>query len=733
MEEKDSPYDAVFHFRDVQLCEAFMEDIPEIQLRERLRKSESLRNRTFPGFRVTKTLPTHRQMTTVFKREIVDRKDGDLASFLCTLWIRKHSSLAKDVLLLLGVETKTPEDARSWIGAVHQSLEQSSWENLIRTAVHSVADRYPNEQIQIFFSIVGYGKDQECLRRAVLDELDGVAADPSLRKNKILEAREAAHADVERLEALRLQLQRQLEGERKQALTELDDLNKEHERVSSEAEQFDKLINELTAQLERTKEEKNKAKEGYDALVKRLKGLAKAISVRKDNLSAREAKIQAEIEASDESVSRRSSQIVAFGEQLATLENTQKEKANVLPGDVATDKDSSQTAHIGNAPVTPVVTTTPEILIDDESRLECNAICYQGIQRVFRNAVVSFLRDRMTRAFPKDWSSRLKKPFGDEWTKAESNANLSRANLGTTTMVHDDFDLLGTNHFYNVFDIHFDKLFTVEAGHRADAMKPVKARFMGNLKAIKDCRDPLSHPVEEEVPLQEAQHLLYCAQEILKWIDCINEAKELALLGNRLVGADADEQPQLRRLPSEDSIYLEFVGRNSLLRDLSECFANPMNKRCLLAGDGGKGKSAAAFRFVQHLPASAGEYSVILWLSAKRRRFREGVATKIETPDFTNVEEAVDRILNEYGATLDDMKKDFNSRKKLLFEYLDDFPAFIVADDIDSVLEDDDVVGLFTHEVPHTRSTVLLTSRRSIPGSEHSRFAVLINQKQKSS
>jgi hypothetical protein len=80
------------------------------------------------------------------------------------------------------------------------------------------------------------------------------------------------------------------------------------------------------------------------------------------------------------------------------------------------------------------------------------------------------------------------------------------------------------------------------------------------------------------------------------------------------------------------------------------------------------------------------------------------------------VDEAVDRILSEYGATTDDLAKDFASKKRLLFECLDDFPAFIVADDIDSVLDDDDVVGLFTHEIPHSRSTVLLTSRRSIPG-----------------
>jgi hypothetical protein len=48
----------------------------------------------------------------------------------------------------------------------------------------------------------------------------------------------------------------------------------------------------------------------------------------------------------------------------------------------------------------------------------------------------------------------------------------------------------------------------------------VKGRFLGNLKAIKDGRDPLSHPVKEEISPEEANHLLYLAEEILKWLGC---------------------------------------------------------------------------------------------------------------------------------------------------------------------------------------------------------------------
>src|ERR1019366_8830286 len=82
----------------------------------------------------------------------------------------------------------------------------------------------------------------------------------------------------------------------------------------------------------------------------------------------------------------------------------------------------------------------------------------------------------------------------------------------------------------------------------------------------------------------------------------------------------------------------------------------------------------------------------------------------------TTAEEAVGRLLNEYGAIASDFNKPMEEKRRLLMVYLDAMPAFIIADDIDTVLDDDEVVSLFTHEIPHTRSAVLLTSRRSIPG-----------------
>src|SRR6266700_8989 len=345
-----------------------------------------------------------------------------------------------------------------------------------------------------------------------------------------------------------------------------------------------------------------------------------------------------------------------------------------------------------------------------------NAICYQGTQRVFRGAIVGFLREHLPRIYPTSHLELMKKPFGDAWDKAATDASRSRDIGGTTTAIRDEYDLLGVNHFYEIFDKHFDKLFSVSGGYPSKRPRPVKSKLLGNFKGIKDGRDPLSHPVDQEIPYDEAFGLLVDAKQILTALGFEEQARELAKLAETLEGGPSGAPSVLRHLPTQDSIYLEFVGRTGTLEQLELCFRDSDNRRCLLAGDGGKGKSAVAYRYAQLLAQSPGRFQLIVWLSAKRRRFEEGKVVPIDSPDFGSIDDAVNRLLVEYGALEEDFKKTLAEKKDLLFGYLDSYPAFIIADDIDTLLEDFDVVSLFTHEIPHTQSAVLLTSRRDIPG-----------------
>jgi tetratricopeptide (TPR) repeat protein len=344
-----------------------------------------------------------------------------------------------------------------------------------------------------------------------------------------------------------------------------------------------------------------------------------------------------------------------------------------------------------------------------------NAVCYEAIQRCLRNRVVDYLRIRMTELFPQDHIEKLKKPIEKEWDTLVANADACRQSGGTETKVCDEYDLLSVGHFFALFDVYFDKMYSAAALAAKSYRKPTKAKLLGNLKAIKDFRDPLSHPVSEEVSFEEAFGVLSDVKQILESLGFPEDAMEVSRLMQQLHGLDSHEASKMVcSLPTQDSIYLDFVGRQQVLAALGDWFSSRTNKRCLLAGDGGKGKSAVAYKFAQDLSQSDTEFKMVAWLSAKRRKFEEGKVVLIDAPDFADLESALDRLLAHYGFLPE--KLDLPEKKSEVLQLLNDYPAFLIVDDIDTVLSDTEVVGLFTFEIPSTRSVVLLTSRREIPG-----------------
>ncbi len=718
MEEAAAPYNAVYHFCDDRLFGTFIAKIPHSQLVEYVRSNESLRNRYFRGFRISDTVPTRQQLLTAYKKEIVDRNNGALASSLCANWIRQQPVLSSAALKSLDIQTKDPADANLWINDVHAKLALDRPEDRLRRLVRVLGVQFSSEDVLIFLSIISYGTDQQTLRRVVDQELQNLANDPQAVKARIEINLEATRTKVKDLEQLGSTLKSQLENEIAKAEGTLDAVMQEHEGLATRLATEEALTQRLTNDLEAIKTELLDRQQARAALENQKEKLSKTIERQRDDLSRTQTDFEKRLKNVRQDLDQKSSQMAEIATDLQRIEEQiQAEKTNQIADTLvavnAQSQTSAETYKTGATALSPQ--SAPESIKQPSIVLGNNALCYQGIQRTFRNAVVTFVRERLARLFPEDHIQRMKKTFAEDWEKAAENASRSREMLGTTTAVRDEYDLLGTNHFYSLFERFYDRIFTSEAGQPANLPRPVKPRFLGNLKAIKDGRDPLSHPVEEEISSEEAHHLLYSCQEILKWLGCDTQAVELSTLAGQLDGGEPESATLLRRLPSEDSIYLDFVGRDSLLKDLTTCFANPDNKRCLLAGDGGKGKSAAAYRYAQSIPSSAGRFQLIVWLSAKQRRFREGAPIMIESPDFTTAGDAIDRLLTDYGATMD-MDKSLLEKKRILFEYLNELPAFIIADDIDTLLEDDEVVSLFTHEIPHTQSAVLLTSRRAVPG-----------------
>ena len=154
---------------------------------------------------------------------------------------------------------------------------------------------------------------------------------------------------------------------------------------------------------------------------------------------------------------------------------------------------------------------------------------YQGIQRIYRNAVVRHLRTTLRDEHPEDWESVLQGPFAKEWPTIVENAHLSRTIGVISSTLRDAADYLGVNHFYNLFDTHFELLFPAQGRTTPEARKQEKAAVLGWAKEIKTVRDPESHPPSEDMDIHDVVRQLDNARRICSKFDR-RAADELAAL-----------------------------------------------------------------------------------------------------------------------------------------------------------------------------------------------------------
>ena len=346
-----------------------------------------------------------------------------------------------------------------------------------------------------------------------------------------------------------------------------------------------------------------------------------------------------------------------------------------------------------------------------------NTYCYEGIQRVYRNALVGYLRARMTEEFGDVASDRLREPFkATEWTDIRCSAQIPRRSGRVDAPIEDDFDLLSVNHFFNIFDKHWTAL-TKESLDTVEA-KAAKQAVLGWMKEIKTFRDPLAHPASIDFSREDSFRLLDCARRVLARLGFQDKATEIMDLVDQVLGStDQDETALDHRLPSKESVVVEFVGREGELSELRTWFDEPTSALWALAGEGGKGKSAIAYTFAQEVRRQAPvPFQIVMWLSAKKRRFVEGMTTRVESPDFHDLESALSRILIEFGWA-EDAELPVASKTERVVELLNEFPALLVVDDVDSLdAEGEEAIAFFVMQVSKTRSKVLFTSRRTMFG-----------------
>ena len=194
---------------------------------------ESLRNRHFPGFRISNTHPTTQQLATAYKKEVIDRHNGQLASSLCASWIRQHPLLATAALKSLGIESENPADANSWINLVHAKLDLKPNDDVFRKLTRDLATQFSTDDVHIFVSLVSYGTDQQILRKLVDDELFNPATDSQSVKEQVERDLQTAKAKLKDIEVSNQELERNLQTELTHSRETLDAKLREHYEISS--------------------------------------------------------------------------------------------------------------------------------------------------------------------------------------------------------------------------------------------------------------------------------------------------------------------------------------------------------------------------------------------------------------------------------------------------------------------------------------------------------------------
>jgi tetratricopeptide (TPR) repeat protein len=351
-----------------------------------------------------------------------------------------------------------------------------------------------------------------------------------------------------------------------------------------------------------------------------------------------------------------------------------------------------------------------------------NAVVYEAIQRVFRNAVVAHIRVRLTEHYGSaDAEARVAKAF-PSWAEIKAAAAES-AHTGVVSHPHaDEFSYLDVSHFSALFNNEFEALVDVD-GLPPEVVSSLKRQLGGYLREIKTVRDPISHPGDEDLDPYDALRAVDNALRVARRLELAEAVDGLEDHRNHLSSFAADlsesvsEESATEGLPPRDTIVVEFVGRRQELGQLREWLIDPHGKRWLLTGDGGKGKSAIAYQLATEVARRTDlDFAAVQWLSAKRRRFAEGAKIEITKPDFSDLETAVDHLLTVLGWS-EHLTKPLDTKQVLLGQLVREFPCFLVIDDIDSLEESqEDAIEFLISELPAAGAKVLATSRRNILG-----------------
>jgi NB-ARC domain len=355
--------------------------------------------------------------------------------------------------------------------------------------------------------------------------------------------------------------------------------------------------------------------------------------------------------------------------------------------------------------------------------LSVDALGYELINKRFRNPILEYARKKLGEALGPSLNNQIQALYVKEWEAITKSLDIAYAK-GQLRRPIDNLDCLSVNHLPVLFDKYFNHLVPSKAVPVGDVAKVTRKKLLGWLEEIKDIRNPIAHPPQEDLSVFDALTLADACLRVARTLQLYEACQDIEevqkQLLRRAVGVNDNEPDQssiLSTLPSREEVYDRFVGRTAELEELWAWYADEESRRWVLVGEGGKGKSAIAHQFALGIQrANPPGTAAVLWLSAKKRRFDSSEIMPITHPDFDNLDSALNRLLQDFGDS-ENTSKTLDVKRYVVLRLLSEFPSLLVIDDIDSIdAQNEDVVEFFTYEAPRTASKVLLTSRRMYPG-----------------
>jgi tetratricopeptide (TPR) repeat protein len=176
--------------------------------------------------------------------------------------------------------------------------------------------------------------------------------------------------------------------------------------------------------------------------------------------------------------------------------------------------------------------------------LSVDALGYELINKLFRNPVLAHVRRRLGELLGDSLDVQIQTLYVKEWEAISRSIETAQAK-GQKRRPIDNLDYLSVNHFPVLFDKFFTSLVPPESIPLTDAVNVTRKKLRGWLEEVKDVRNPISHPPEEDLSVFDALTLADACLRVVKLLRldaAIQSIEELrAHLLRRSVGLDDDQ------------------------------------------------------------------------------------------------------------------------------------------------------------------------------------------------